>query len=291
MGRGFTRRELRMKCTICGHATLPGAMLCGPCRAALKRARYLSVQVISPSTMMPGRPRRSRAKVAALAAPLAAPLASPNTTKVLAAQAAATASVAPVAAVSRRRLQALAIGVIAVLALGVVAYFGQSPARDAAFMAPPAAPARVTAVTARPASVAAVAPQDATSSGRAATSVLVSSSPADEAPQPAARTRVSRAAAPAPGRAAVAAMVATGPGAESYEMVPEPPRPVALAPAPEPAPPPPPDRWQVMRDNLARCDREGGLGGFICDQRVRLDACEGYWGRVPQCPLPPENPR
>ena len=41
---------------------------------------------------------------------------------------------------------------------------------------------------------------------------------------------------------------------------------------------------------LAQCAREGGFGGFVCDQKVRLDSCEGYWGRVPQCPLPPENP-
>ena len=86
-------------------------------------------------------------------------------------------------------------------------------------------------------------------------------------------------------------MLSSAPVAESYEMVPEPPRPAPAAPVPAPAAPPPPDRWQTMRDSLARCDREGGLGGFICDQRVRLDSCEGYWGRVPQCPLPPENPR
>lgn len=33
----------RMKCPICGKQTLPGAKLCGPCRAALKRARDDSV--------------------------------------------------------------------------------------------------------------------------------------------------------------------------------------------------------------------------------------------------------
>lgn len=70
--------------------------------------------------------------------------------------------------------------------------------------------------------------------------------------------------------------------------VPEPPRapaPVSVAPAPAP------DRWQTMGDALARCASEGGLGGFICDQRVRLASCEGYWGRMPQCPRPGEYPR
>ena len=74
---------------------------------------------------------------------------------------------------------------------------------------------------------------------------------------------------------------------------------IAEAPrAPPPPPPvvaartaPPPDRWQRMRDALAQCEREGGFGGFLCDQRTRIDACEGYWGRVPQCPDMPENPR
>jgi hypothetical protein len=42
---------------------------------------------------------------------------------------------------------------------------------------------------------------------------------------------------------------------------------------------------------LGRCANEGGFSGFICDQRVRLASCEGYWGRVAQCPNPPENPR
>ena len=278
------RREFSMKCTICGHTTMPGAMLCGPCRAALKRARYLSVQVVSPSSMMQGRPRRSRVKVAASASPLA----SPSPAKVLAAHTAAAALPAPAAPVPRPWLRTLGVGVVAIAALGVIAYLGQSPERD------PVAgvPARVNAMNAGAAAIIAGTPA-ATASGRTATSVLVSSSPADDAPPATStRTRAPRVATPAPmGRAAGTAMLSTGPGVDVYEMVPEPPRPAPLAPPPAAAPPPPPDRWQTMRDDLARCDREGGFGGFICDQRVRLDSCEGYWGRVPQCPLPPENPR
>ena len=96
-----------------------------------------------------------------------------------------------------------------------------------------------------------------------------------------------------PARGAGATMVSSAALVDAYEMVPESPLPAPAVPLAVPSPPPPPpvDRWQTMRDSLARCDREGGFGGFICDQRVRLDACEGYWGRVPQCPLPPENPR
>ena len=38
-----------MKCPICGKTTLPGAKLCGPCRAALKRAKDDSVWELPPS--------------------------------------------------------------------------------------------------------------------------------------------------------------------------------------------------------------------------------------------------
>jgi hypothetical protein len=57
-------------------------------------------------------------------------------------------------------------------------------------------------------------------------------------------------------------------------------------PVPVPAPPPPrpvPDRWQNMRDALAECDRLGIFDGLICGQRVRIQYCEGYWGKVSQC--------
>jgi hypothetical protein len=47
---------------------------------------------------------------------------------------------------------------------------------------------------------------------------------------------------------------------------------------------PAPDRWQVMSDQIARCGREGFFAGVICEQRVRIKYCEGYWGSAPQCP-------
>src|SRR5258705_5854015 len=37
-------QKVHMDCTICGKTTLPGAMLCVPCKAALKRARSITVQ-------------------------------------------------------------------------------------------------------------------------------------------------------------------------------------------------------------------------------------------------------
>ena len=176
---------------------------------------------------------------------------------------------------------------------GVVAWLGQSPARDPAPEDQPAAPA-VTHAGNAGAWPAPVNAGDASAKAAlpAVNSVLITASPADEGPLPASKpARAQWVPTPAPPRPANPTMLSSGPAGASYEMEPEPPRPVPIAAVPAPAAPPPPDRWQTMRDDLARCDREGGFGGFLCDQRVRLASCEGHWGRVPQCPLPPENPR
>ncbi|HSQ80703.1 MAG TPA: hypothetical protein VLU54_06130 [Casimicrobiaceae bacterium] len=46
---------------------------------------------------------------------------------------------------------------------------------------------------------------------------------------------------------------------------------------------PPADRWQALDDALAGC---GGnfVERVICGQHARFRYCDGYWGRVPQCP-------
>ena len=62
-----------------------------------------------------------------------------------------------------------------------------------------------------------------------------------------------------------------------------PPEPDKPAPIPVPPPRPAPDRWQNMRDALAECDAKGLFDGLICGQRVRIQYCEGYWGKVAQC--------
>jgi hypothetical protein len=54
----------------------------------------------------------------------------------------------------------------------------------------------------------------------------------------------------------------------------------AAPPAPEPAVL---DRWQAMGAAIERCGQESFFAGVICEQRVRLRYCEGYWGEVPQC--------
>ncbi len=59
----------------------------------------------------------------------------------------------------------------------------------------------------------------------------------------------------------------------------------APRPQPEAAPAPAaPDRWQLLSEAVARCAGEGVLGGVICEQRARWQYCDGYWGKVAQCP-------
>ena len=43
-----------------------------------------------------------------------------------------------------------------------------------------------------------------------------------------------------------------------------------------------PDRWQAMHADLARCSGHF-FARLVCDQRIRRQFCEGYWGKVPQC--------
>lgn len=69
------------------------------------------------------------------------------------------------------------------------------------------------------------------------------------------------------------------------------PPPAAVAPAPALAPAPPvQDRWAQMSEELQRCQKESLFSRVVCDQRVRLRFCDGYWGKVSQCPGNVVNP-
>ena len=91
----------------------------------------------------------------------------------------------------------------------------------------------------------------------------------------------SKSAAAAPRRAAAKAPAA------ATDPEPLPPAGPMTAPAPAVAPepaPPQPDRWQEMSDALANCAQENFIGRVVCEQRLRFRYCNGYWGRVAQCP-------
>jgi hypothetical protein len=44
-----------------------------------------------------------------------------------------------------------------------------------------------------------------------------------------------------------------------------------------------------MHDAMARCKREDFFRRIGCEQSVGLQYCEGYWGKVPQCPGVPRD--
>ena len=74
---------------------------------------------------------------------------------------------------------------------------------------------------------------------------------------------------------------ASPPGAES-------PGPVAQAGAPA-QPGQTPNRWQQMREAMARCAGDNFFKRVACEQGVGQQYCEGFWGKVPQCPSGPPN--
>lgn len=52
-----------------------------------------------------------------------------------------------------------------------------------------------------------------------------------------------------------------------------------------------PDRWQQMKEAMSRCVGETFFKRVACEQSVGLQYCEGYWGKVPQCPSGPPKDR
>jgi hypothetical protein len=247
-GRASTRG-----CAICHGPRLPGARLCAPCKAALKRARLETVADLVPlpsraaAEAEAARRRRAKARIAAK----------------------------PENPGRRPRLlvPALAIAVAAIAASGYLALRVARPSVDSAAVSTSRAehnvpvPALPVARTDVP--VVVLPPE--------AKSVVEAPEPHPHAANPVHATqkrvvetpKVNTAPVdrfPAPTEPAVVAPVAQA------DMVP----PAREAPAP--------DRWQVMADQVARCGREGFLAGVVCEQRVRLKYCEGYWGVAAQCP-------
>jgi hypothetical protein len=255
-----------MDCTICGKPALPGAMLCAPCKAALKRARYVTVQedMRRPSIIDVRRqPRRGRKPVPAPEAALPAPL--------------------PMAQESNANLgRRIFIGIfVLAAALGGASYFGLRELGARSHDDASAAPMPAAEVRQEPAASVA-APQN--EEAAAALPPIAASIVAPIAtPQVQAVTKLAGTAAAKRTMLTGSASFATANG-DPPDAVAPPPEPEKIAVAPPPPPRPIPDRWQNMSDALAQCDREGVIGGLICGQRVRIQYCDGYWGKVAQCP-------
>ena len=239
-------------CAICHGPRLPGARLCAPCKAALKRARLETVADLVPvpadaaAAAEAARRRRAKARSAAKASrprrrqrllvpALAIAVAALAAGGYLALRV-ARPTVDPVAASTTSRTQRTPVPVVHADPPVVV------PAEAKSLVEPPAPPPH-PAYAAHPARVA---------QKRIVEAPTVNTAPVDRFPPPT--------------QPVVATPVAPA------DMV----LPAREAPAP--------DRWQVMADQVARCGRESFLAGVICEQRVRLKYCEGYWGVAAQCP-------
>jgi hypothetical protein len=262
-----------MSCQICGRRNVQGAKLCADCRAARKRA--YDATITQPLLAMMGagtvsrtlsRLRRSdsspeaKARRAARKAKAAAEK-SPLPT-------AAAAAATPVAAGSRAILWAL-------LAIGVVI------AGIAGWHLPTRTPEIETAPTATPA-------QPAPDAEPAR--MTPSATPPPATAMPPLPTIVERELIPNSHAAGKPSMTKRAPASKAVAPPPEPPAEVEIVrvPPPEPAPPAPKpvpraDPWQQMNEAIGRCPA-GFLGRVVCEQKVRLQYCEGQWGKVPQCP-------
>lgn len=268
----FAAERRAPKCSICGQPARPGATLCAQCKAALKRARQVTVSQFEP---LPRKRNPADARSTSRKTRVRVPVdADPHDTVARAPR--------------RRRTPALlVVAGIAVAALGVAAtvmrFDPGSLELALVGAAPVLAPAPQVARAPEPAAaLAALAPVSPVA-------VPAPPAPAENrvpGPAPAARTPVAARRVPAavPSSVVDDPMTAFGPVVE-----PPPPTPVAAAAQP-PRVAPPPDRWQAMTAAIARCkNNEEFIGRVVCEQRVRLQACEGYWGQAPQCPSGIQN--
>lgn len=258
-------------CRICHGPTLPGMRLCTQCKAALKRARQETVSELVPARAPAARaPRASKVAPEVEAAPARAPAArAPRASK-----AAPEVGVAPQGAGSNfggARATAIVLSVVAAAGVGYAA-LRLARAVPATLPSPPVATAPAPA--ADPAPAARSEPTVPAAAPRERPTLFVAPASASQVVRPPAPKRAPEPAPPLPPEP---------PATARFAAATEPPAPQpAVAPVPLPAPAP--DRWQLMTDAITRCGHEGFFAGVICEQRVRLQYCEGYWGQAPQCP-------
>lgn len=268
-----------MTCKICGRPSAAGAKLCPDCRAARKRA--YDATITQPLMALAGagtvsrtlsRLRRSDASPEARARRAARK-----------AEAAAAKVEAAVEAPAKRKASArpllwawLTIGVVIAAIAGW--YIPNHPTATsdlgAGSSASPSPPGQGAALP-----------------GAETSAVKVAEPPPPSVGLPPLPTIVERELvphSPAPGKPALSKRVVAAPkaAAPAPEVPPEI-APVRVStPAPVVAPPPPAPRidpWQQMGEAIGRCP-SGFLDRVMCEQRIRLQYCEGHWGQVAQCP-------
>jgi hypothetical protein len=270
------------KCRICGHAAAPRSKLCRQCTAAVKRARQVPTVM---SQFMP----------VALSGYGSAGARAPQH------QTVRFRNALPRTSSSKTTGWAALVAFAAfVVAVCVTAYFAaveidESPPPGAKVVVVPAggtAPALVGASAGPPPP--APTDVDETATERAAVDEAAygamtqgrhqASPPHEAAHAPARRNAAADATAnnASPTIPAGLSMTAADTNADTNPSTgagaPLPPTPTAV-----PQEPVPPDRWQSMLEEIARCPRDNFFVGVVCEQRVRLRYCDGYWGRVSHC--------
>jgi hypothetical protein len=294
-----------MKCTACGNENQPGAKFCVHCGVVLSLTAPSSA--IAPTTAAPfdststgQRPAFAPqpASPAQTAGRPAAPIAPPPAA---ATPAPGTAPPAAPAQRSSRMLGPTIAGIALLVVLGAAGYYGyrmlagegskqatataEPPPTEAQRAAPAAEPEKEAATTSQAPAEAASASSPTATPGEAmppTSGTPVPGQPATRA-SAAPKTAVARAAP----KTAPAKPVQTPPAMSTPAQAPAP------APAPSKAPPPSKtvtaqaDRWQMYADEMARCAKENFFARLGCQQRTRAQYCEGYWGKVPQCPTAP----
>lgn len=240
-------------CRICGQPALPVLRLCAQCKAALKRVRH---DTVSQQMPMPRRPRGGERHRASLGG-------------------------VDVEGMRRRHASAwrglrLPLALAAMVAIvGSAGYFvvqqihAATPSEVSAAMR--ADGERVAVSQAIPPVVPKLPDSEMLSAAASSISTTVDE-PTIPPGKPKALARVVK---------PVAAPIA----APTPEVRPEPaPAPVVVAAAPPPPAVRPPDRMQLLADAVAQCPSDGVLARMVCEQKARIQYCDGYWGRASLCP-------
>ena len=255
-------KNVRQTCSICGQPAPVGGRLCTACRAALKRARDTTVS----EAIAPPRTARKLPRFPVTAA--AVPVDAPATTK----------------ARSGPRLS-WAIGAACLVAVGIVWFIHSHDEAGAAASRAPDAERQDAAEA---------VPGEADDVPVPMTPLAVAVPDAGRPQAPASRERLDPRTMPS--SIAVPRPAAKAPPAPPPEPPPDvapvpelpPPMPPREVVAQAPPPKPPPDRWQQLAAKIEQCQGNVFVRTY-CQESLRIEHCEGYWGRVAPCPAKAER--
>jgi len=261
-----SRREQRTTaCAICRQPVLTGERLCAPCRSALKRARDSTVS----EAMVPKRRPRRRPEAPRPATPSVA-------------TDAATTPPARANWVAR----GVGLSLVAVLLVGGGTWITHTRG-IAGTIAPRYSVAPEESKTETIDAAAAARPAPATPADKTPTA-SVGHDDAGASHTIDARALPSTITMPR-GRAETDALAAAAalPVAPLPAPVVEPPLPAPIVVAQAPARPAL-DPWQRLAAELERCPPDA-LKRAVCQESLRIEHCEGHWGRVAACPAKVER--